>query len=152
MKKLTILLTVLFVSVAAMAQMAIPGAAFADNPSRFNGRKVTVKGVAFDLSSTTLAVNAAPLVGINTALSAPVAAPTANGANTPAVRCNPPRGFKQVDINFYSSPRYKGCFFMADQMFTQLEREVGGQSIEAEITFRGDARTGYNLTFYRLKF
>ena len=152
MKKLTILLTVLFVSVAAMAQMAIPGAAFADNPSRFNGRKVTVKGVEFDFSNTTLAVNAAPLVGSSAALSAPVVVPTANGANTPTVRCNPPRGFTKVDVNFYSAPTYKGCFFMADQMFTQLERESGGQSIEAEITFRGDSRTGYNLTFYRLKF
>jgi fructose-specific component phosphotransferase system IIB-like protein len=152
MKKLTILLTGLFVSVAAMAQMAIPGAAFADNPSRFNGRKVTVKDVAFDFSSTTLAVNAAPLVGSSTALSAPVVAPTANGANTPTVRCNPPRGFTKVNVNFYSAPTYKGCFFMADQMLTQLEREAGAQSVEAEITFRGDSRTGYNLTLYRLKF
>ena len=46
MKKLTLLFAVAFAVVgSAMAQMAIPGEVFAGNPSRFNGRKVTIKNV-----------------------------------------------------------------------------------------------------------
>ena len=39
---------------------------------------------------------------------------------------------------------------MSDMMKTQLDRELGGQQVDAQITFRGDYRTGYNVTFYRL--
>ena len=46
MKKLTLLFAVAFAVVgSAMAQMAIPGEVFAGNPSRFNGRKVTIKNI-----------------------------------------------------------------------------------------------------------
>ena len=57
---------------------------------------------------------------------------------------------KEVDVDFISAPEYKGCFFMSDAMFTQLMREAGGQSVDAQITFRGDSRTGYSVSFYRL--
>ena len=134
MKKLIILLTVLSMSVAAMAQMAIPGATFADNPSRFDGRKVTVKGVMLESANphgSPIAVK--PHIG-------------------PVAPCNPPRGFKQVSVNFISAPNYNACFFMQDPMHDALMRELASRDIEAEITFRGDSRIGYNVTFYRLKF
>lgn len=148
MKKSIILLTTLLLSAAAMAQMAIPGAAFADNPTRFNGRKVTVKGVSFDFNSSTNGANIVSPMG------GPVGAPTAapGPSSNTVVRCNPPRGFSEVKINFHSAPSFKACFFMADPMLTQLERESSAPVVEAEITFRGDLRVGYNVTFYRLKF
>jgi len=39
---------------------------------------------------------------------------------------------------------------MAANMKAQMDRELGGQNVDAQITFRGDYRTGYNVTFYRL--
>ena len=46
MKKLTLIFAVAFAVVgSAMAQMAIPGEIFASNPSRYNGRKVTLKNL-----------------------------------------------------------------------------------------------------------
>jgi hypothetical protein len=80
----------------------------------------------------------------------PTVAPGPAGGSV--VRCNPPRGFSEVKIDFHSAPSFKACFFMANPMLTQLERESSAPVVEAEITFRGDSRVGYNVTFYRLKF
>lgn len=152
MKKL-LSLVVLAVAVvgSAVAQIAIPSAAFADNPSRFNGRKVTLKDIKVDFTNTVNtavgAIAPAPLAG---PIQMPTVAPGPNGAGNVAVRCNPPRGFSQVNVTFNSSPDYKACFFMANAMYNQLKRETGGQSVDAQITFRGDARTGYNVSFYKL--
>jgi len=151
MKKLLLSLLAIGMIGASTAQIAIPSAAFADNPSRFNGRKVTVKDIKLDFTNTVNTsvgvVAPAPLAG---PIQIPTAAPGPNGAGNVAVRCNPPRGFSQVNITFNSSPDYKGCFFMQDPMYNQLKRETGGQSVDAQITFRGDARTGYNVSFYKL--
>ena len=135
---------------SSVAQFAIPGAAFADNPSRFNGRKVTLKEIKVNFSdqitTSAVAVAPAPLTG---PVQMPQVAPAANGAGT-STPCNPPRGFSRVNIDFNDAPEYKGCFFMADAMHKELERQVGGQSVDAQITFRGDARTGYNVSFFKL--
>jgi hypothetical protein len=45
---------------------------------------------------------------------------------------------------------FKGCFFMADNMKTQLDRECGHENTPAMIDFRGDSRMGYHITAYRL--
>jgi len=134
-----------------VAQMAIPGVSFTDNPSRFNGRKVTLKDVKVNFTNTlgvnSMAVAPAPLTG---AIQMPTVAPGPTGTGSVVVRCNPPRGFSQVTVDFNAAPDYKGCFFMADAMYNQLKREVGAQSVDAQITFRGDSRTGYNVSFYKL--
>ena len=151
MKKLLFSLLAIGMIGSSVAQMAIPGAAFADNPSRFNGRKVTVKDVTVNPSNSVLtlspAVAPAPLTG---PVQMPTVAPGPTGTNTTVTRCNPPRGFSELNVNFKDAPEYKGCFFMADAMFNQLKRSTGGQSVDAQITFRGDARLGYNVSFYKL--
>ena len=143
-----IVLALLSVSYSA-AQMAIPGKAFADNPARFNGRKVTLKNVSVsiesNLGSSNSVIAPAPLTAPISAR--PIVAP---GPRQMIQTCRPPRGFKEVDVNFIDAPEYKGCFFMADAIYNQLKRELGGQTVDAQITFRGDSRTGYNLTFYKL--
>jgi hypothetical protein len=152
MKKL-VLLSLLAIGMigSSVAQFAIPGAAFADNPSRFNGRKVTLKDIKVNFTDLVVtpvsAVAPAPLAG---PVQMPTVAPGPNGTGNVAVRCNPPRGFSQVNVDFNAAPNYKGCFFMADQMYNELKRQTGGQSVDAQITFRGDARTGYNVSFYKL--
>jgi len=153
MKKL-LSLAVLAVAVvgSAVAQMAIPGVVFADNAARFNGRKVTLKNVQVDMTSqmsvATGAVAPAPLNGPATALTPGTIGPV--GPVAVQAPCRPPRGFSQVDIKFLEKPEFKACFFMADPMYNVLKRDAGGQSVDAQITFRGDARTGYNVSFYKL--
>ena len=144
-----IVLALLSVSYSA-AQMAIPGKAFADNPARFNGRKVSLKNVTVTIESnlSNSVVAPAPLTAPSSAINArPIVAP---GPRQIIQTCRPPRGFKEVDVTFTDAPEYKGCFFMADPIYNQLKRDLGGQTVDAVITFRGDSRTGYNLTFYKL--
>ena len=146
MKKgiLTVVLTIGMIG-ATFAQMAIPGGIFADNPTRFNGRKITIKNIAIKSNQSnpvTISVSPGPInVGPNGNV----------GPAQPRVSpCRPPRGFEKVDVFFTEKPEFEGCFFMVKSMYDQLQRELGNQNVDAQITFRGDYRTGYNVTFYRL--
>jgi len=145
---LTALVTIGMIG-SSVAQMAIPGSVFADNPARFNGRKVTIKNI--QLVANVQGMNQPGIVG--GPVSGPVTGPGMVGPSTTSTQmapCRPPRGFSKVTVNVLEKPDYNGCFFMADAMYKQLERELGGQTVDAQITFRGDARTGYNVSFYRL--
>jgi hypothetical protein len=151
MKKL-VTLVVLAVAVvgSAVAQMAIPGEVFGDNPARFNGRKVTIKNIQLVGSalSSNGSIAPAPLNTVSGPINVGQVGPVAPTATqTP---CRPPRGFEKVEVFFKAKPEYKACFFMAANMKAQMDRELGGQNVDAQITFRGDYRTGYNVTFYRL--
>jgi hypothetical protein len=148
MKKLTLLFAVAFAVVgSAMAQMAIPGEVFAGNPARFNGRKVTIKNIEIVKSD---ANHGGPAIGgpAGALHGAPGAVGTPSAPSTHP--CRPPRGFAQVNLFFKGMPEYKGCFFMAENMKTQMDREVGHENAPAQVTFRGDSRTGYMISFYRL--
>ena len=145
MKKL-LLITIMAVSGNAFAQMAIPGEVFASNPARFNGRKVTIKNIEIvkndpGQTSRTIGGPAIAAYGI----------PGASGMpSSPVSPCRAPRGFAQVSLFFKAMPEYKGCFFMAENMKEQMERECVHESTPAQVTFRGDSRTGYHVSFYRL--
>lgn len=135
---------------SSFSQMAIPGEVFASNPARFNGRRVTVKNIEIVKED---AHGAGPSIGgpagsFSHGAPGPVGSPTA----PPTQPCRAPRGFSEVSIFFKGAPEYKGCFFMADNMKTQLDRECGHQNTPAMIDFRGDSRMGYHITAYRLGF
>ena len=133
---------------SSIAQMAIPGGIFADNPNRFNGRKVTIKNVQIDMNDL-MGSNQATISPSNGPVSLSSVAPGPNG-QTATMNCRPPRGFEKVSVFFMEKPDYKTCFFMAKPMFEQLKRETGGQTVDVHLTFRGESRTGYNVTFYRI--
>ena len=133
---------------ATFAQLAIPGEVFGDNPQRFNGRKVTIKNIQLKsevLAPNQLSVSPSTAINLNAAPGA-IGTPTAPNV----IPCRAPRGFSAINVIFKAKPDYKGCFFMADAMKKQLDRELGGQTVDAQITFRGDYRTGYNVSFYKL--
>jgi hypothetical protein len=147
MKKLvTLALLAVAVVGSAVAQMAIPGEIFAGNPSRFNGRKVTIKNIEIVKADT----HGGPSIGgpAGSFQGAPGAVGTPSAPATHP--CRPPRGFSEVSVFFKGAPEYKGCFFMADNMKTQLDRECGHENTPAMIDFRGDSRMGYHITAYRL--
>lgn len=129
-------------------QMAIAGGIFAENPTRFNGRMIAVKNIRLNISTTGSISGAVP----------PASVPGGNVNNGPngvagnaLQRCNPPRGFKQLDVEFTEKPEFESCFFMAESMYNQLKKETMGQGkVDVQLTFRGDNRTGYNVMSYRL--
>lgn len=148
MKKVLSFIVVAVIAATSLAQIAIPGVVFADAPARFNGRKVTIKNVQVGPNTQSVMSSAvAPM-----SLSGPIqATPGAIGpAQQTSTPCRPPRGFAKLDVKFLEKPEFEGCFFMAQSMYNQLQREIGGQMVDAQITFRGDYRTGYNVSFYRL--
>lgn len=145
---LTALVTIGMIG-SSVAQMAIPGEIFADNPSRFNGRKVTIKNIEVfgpTIGTNQPGISVGPVGSLNSNLGT-VGPVVPTSVQSP---CRPPRGFSEIGVFFKAKPDYKGCFFMSDMMKNQLTRELGGQQVEAQLTFRGDYRTGYNVTFYRL--
>jgi hypothetical protein len=149
MKKI-VLLSLLFIGMigTSMGQMVIPGEVFTQKPVSFNGRVVSVKNIQLDFSNKMMApIGAVAPVG---PVSHASVAPGPNGSNTPVGRCNPPRGFVIVDVDFIADPEYQGCFFMSETMYQELKRQAGGQKLDAQITFRGDSRIGYNITFYKI--
>lgn len=142
---LSVVLTIGMIG-STFAQMAIPGEVFASNPNRFNGRKVTIKNIVIKSESVDTK---------NSTITGPVNLNVAPGAvgtpSAPTVTpCRAPRGFSKLDIFFKASPEFNGCFFMADNMREQLYREMGMEDTDGQITFRGDSRTGYMVSFYRL--
>ncbi len=144
---LTALVTIGMIG-SSVAQMAIPGEIFAGNPARFNGRKVTIKNIEIvksDVHSQGTTIGG-PVGSFSHVAPGPVGSPTAPSTHP----CRPPRGFSEVSVFFKGAPEYKGCFFMADNMKTQLDRECGHENTPAQISFRGDSRMGYHITFYRL--
>ncbi len=149
MKKSIMFLGAVAMISSAFSQMVIPGETFAKNPTAFNGRKVSVKNITITATNATPTGVVAPVQAASA--NAGTLAPGANGNNTQVVRCNPPRGFKQLDVTFLAAPDYEGCFFTTDKMYSSLAAASNGTPLNMEITFQGEARTGYNVSFYRLK-
>ena len=148
MKKLIALLTVCSLALSAMAQgLAIPGAVFASNPARFDGRKVTLKTVEI------IKIQEAGRPSIGGPGIAAYGLPGAGGipsAVSSVAPCNPPRGFAAVEVNFLEETSFKACFFMAENMRDQMYLEVGDQPCAAQITIRGNVGVGYHISFYRI--
>ena len=147
MKKFLLSLLAIGMMGSSVAQMAIPEGIFADDPTIFNGRKVTVKNVQIDFNDLAVSngVIAPNPVNLNVA-PGPIGTPT-----SPKVApCRAPRGFTKVKVFFLEKPEYDACFFMVNSMYEQLKRETGGVTTDARITFRGEPRIGYHITFYRL--
>lgn len=125
---------------------------FSSNPAAFNGKMVSVSGILINPSSPTPpapgVMPPAPisLSSVKAPLSPGSPVPPAPGA--PTVRCNAPRGFVALDVDFPSDPTFQACFFMSQSMFSSLPK--GQNQILSTITFKGDHRTGYTVTLYKL--
>lgn len=147
MKKSLLFILILGISVISYGQMAISGELFASNPARYNGRTVTIKNIEIvkfnDLQGPSIGGTAG---SFSQGAPGPIGSPT----QPTTAPCRPPRGYTIVNISFLGAPEYKGCFFMLESMKTQMERECAHEKTPAQVTFRGDSRTGHLITFYRL--
>jgi hypothetical protein len=131
---------------SSLAQMAVSGEIFASNPARFNGRQTTIKNVQIVKNIGTNGPSiGGPSGSFQVGAPGPIGSPT-----QPTTPCRPPRGYSEINVSFNGAPEYKGCFFMVDAMKAELDRQCGHTETPAQLTFRGDSRTGYHVTFYRL--
>lgn len=149
MKKLLFMLLLTIGMIGSnFAQMVIPGESFAVNPTRFNGRKVAIKNIEIvpNAHNQHGPIIGGPVGSLQMGVPGPIGSPSAPATHP----CRPPRGYSQVSIFFKGAPEYNGCFFMADNMKSQMDRECGHEKTPAIIDFRGDNRMGYHITAYRL--
>ena len=154
MKKFTLfVLSIVGLASAAMAQgaMSVNAVDFTSNPARFNGKTIAISGLKLNMSSNapTGAVGpaggGAPIPGLATG----PAAPGAMGAGAPVTRCNPPRGFKSLEVDFTNDPNFSKCFFISEAQYNSLPK--GQAQLTAQLTFKGDDRMGYTITMFKLQ-
>jgi len=152
MKKITLFaLSIVALASAAMAQgaMTINAADFTSNPARFNGKTIAIAGVKLDLAASAAPTGAVSAAGGGTSipgLSAGAGAPGAVGAG--GTRCNPPRGFKSIEVDFTNAPTFSKCFFIAEAKYNALPK---GHALTAQLTFKGSDRLGYTITMFKLQ-
>ncbi len=152
MKKITSFFAIAFALIGmSKAQMVMAGEQFSKNPAQFNGRQITIKNIQLDFSNNMAgpsgAVAPAPHAG---APSNAPQAPGPNGQGAAVIKCNPPKGYVAVDVDFLADPEYKGCFFLSQAQYDQLKRQAGGQKLDAQITFKGDSRMGYQISLFKI--
>ena len=75
-------------------------------------------------------------------------APGVSALGAPVIRCNAPRGFVNLDVDFPQDPTFQACFFMSQAMFSSLPK--GQDHIPVTLTFKGDHRFGYTVTIFKL--
>ena len=151
MKKITLfVLSIVALASAAMAQgaMTINAVDFTSNPARFNGRTIAISGVKLDLTAA-----AAPTGVVNPARGGALIPGLSVGAGAPSVgikviSCNPPRGFKSIEVDFTNAPSFSKCFFIAEAKFNALPK---GHALTAQLTFKGSDRLGYTITMFKLQ-
>ena len=153
MKKFILSIASIFALTTVFAQgaMTVNPADFTSNPARFNGKTISVSTLKINMASTSaspaLSSVSGPVAPMSVGPVAPVA-PGPVGAGAPVIKCNAPRSFVAVDVDFPNDPNYNACFFMSEAMYKSLPK--GQPSVNAMITFKGDNRMGYTITMYKL--
>ena len=152
MKKITLfVLSIVALASAAMAQgaMTINAVDFTSNPARFNGRTIAISGVKLDLTAAAAPTGAVSPAGGGAAIPGLASAPGPATPGAPgAIRCNPPRGFKSIEVDFTNAPSFSKCFFIAEAKFNALPK---GHALTAQLTFKGSDRLGYTITMFKLQ-
>jgi hypothetical protein len=143
-KTLLVALISLFTQVEGYGQMSISGRIFAENPSRFNGRVITLKDIRVKTNQQSSVVNT------------PVKSDKKENVNSkskviPLKDCITPKGYKQFDVEFTEKPDFIGCFFIGEDLLKQFKKETIAKSeVDIQLTVRGDSRTGYTIISYSL--
>ena len=147
MKKFLLLVGIvsLFGTAIGQGAMKVSPIEFTSNSSKFNGKMISISPVQIVLDGKTHDPRVVGPMTPNVLSSGPGPA----GVGTQVLRCNAPRSFKSIEIDFPSDPNYNACFFISEAMFNSLPK--GQPSVNAEIVFKGDSRVGYTITMFKLK-
>lgn len=133
MKKITLLFLSIFALIKmSNAQTAIDPMEFFNNPSKFNGRIVTMKDIIVHRGYK--AGN--DITPASTQITPGSGTSTPPNSNTTAIRCNAPRGYEMLEIVFPNG-QTKGCFII----LTKIANPVpSNKDVTATITFKADNR------------
>ena len=146
MKKITLfVLSIVALAGAASAQTVITDAQFTENTTKYNGLTVSI-------SNLTLNPQTAVPSGSGVTSGGAVAAPGAGKAAAAApgvIRCNAPRNYRAIDVDFKNDPSFNKCFFISKTLYSSLPK--GQNGLNATVTFKGDSKVGYTITLFKLQ-
>lgn len=141
MKKITLFLfSLLALASASKAQTPVNALDFSNNPNKYKGMTISISGLELNTVIKTP-------VGAN--IAGGVTVSTGKGKSAPAVaRCNAPKGYKLVDVNFPNDPNFKKCFFMKSSLYSTLP--INQSAIKATIIFKSENKLGYTISLFKL--
>lgn len=161
MKKFTLLsLSVFGFFAVGKSQLVVDATDFANNPSRYNGKTIVIRGVTARkitsnsgtavVQGATQAIAAPGTNGttINNAPTRPIvsAGTPGSGVPTPApLRCSAPKNWTSLDLDFPVD--YEGCFVIYNRMANTLPN---AQDFRVDITFKVDSRSMHRVTRVKL--
>jgi len=144
MKKITLfLISILVLTSMASAQTFVNGTEFTSNPDKFKGMTISIDGVNLHPNTTVPSI----AVGGPTVIS--IGAGSAPSGNNLVAKCNTPRGYKAIDVDFPSNPTFSKCFYMLESQYNNLPHAQ--DVIKAQIIFKGEEKFGYIITLFKLK-
>jgi hypothetical protein len=144
MKKITLLvLSIIALATAASAQTSVNATEFTSNPDKFQGMTILIDDVILHPNT------AVPSVSVGGPAVVSLGAGSAPSGNNAVAKCNTPRGYKAVDVDFTSNPTFAKCFFMSEAQYNSLPHTK--DVIKAQIIFKGDQKFGYIITLFKLK-
>lgn len=142
MKKITLFLfSVVALVSASKAQAPVNAIDFTNNPNNYKGMTISISGLELNTESK------AP-VSSSIAKGSTVSKGKGTSAAASSVRCNAPKGFKAVTVNFPNDPSFKKCFIMKSNLYSTLP--INQSAIKATLTFKGDSKLGYTITLFKL--
>lgn len=162
MKKITSFLVGAFaIFSASNAQMVVDANDFYNNPSKYNGRTIVIRDITVRKASAVGAtITPSAASGAGTPVG-PAGSPTSGivtpsgvtGGGTPtsptppapAIRCNPPRNFEQLEVVFPNG-QTKGCFVILSKMAAPIPTN---KDVVATITFKADTRLLNKVTMIK---
>ncbi len=161
MKKFTLLsLSVFGFFAVGKSQLVVDATDFANNPSRYNGKTIVIRGVTARkitsnsgtavVQGATQAVAAPGTTGTNNTPTRPIVSggTPASGTPTPTpapLRCSAPKNWTSLDLDFPVD--YEGCFIIYNRMANTLPN---GQDFRIDITFKADSRSMHRVTRVKL--
>jgi hypothetical protein len=130
MKKLFLLsFCLIALSQYSQAQTIVDATNFYDNPTKFNGRVITLKDITVRKST---AKDASIGAGVQVSTGA-----GNSSTESGAIRCIAPRGYEILDITFPNG-KSKGCFVILNKVANPIP---SGKNVTATITFKADSRS-----------
>jgi opacity protein-like surface antigen len=142
MKKITLLVLSIVALASAASAQTVNQADFTSNPDKFKGMSITIDGVNLHPNTTV------PSVAVGGPAVVSVGAGSSPSGNNLVAKCNAPRSYKAIDIDFPTNPTFTKCFYMLESVYNSLPHAQ--DVIKAQITFKGEQNLGYIITLFKL--
>ncbi len=133
-----LLLTALLVSFGSFikAQIVVEALDFSQNPGKFNGKTIVIKGVTAKVPSTNTTITPNQAGNLNNSNNN-----QAQNNATSAVRCSAPKSWDILKVTLPND--YDGCFIVFNKMSNTLPVD---RDVKMDLTFKVDTRSMHRVT------